>query len=87
MPAQSIEVDVDDEITRQLARFLLVAEIASQVLTCYLVIEMVERGQLSYLISWHWRRWKARYDHERAVMRQARLVQWTAAKILEESNG
>lgn len=87
MANQSVVVETDDDLTRQLARFLLIAEIASQVLTCYLVVEMVERGQLSYLISWHWRRWKAKYERERSVAKQARFVMWEAHKILEESNG
>lgn len=48
----------DDAITRQLARALLVCEIAAQVLACYLVVEMAAHGQVGYLLRWHLERWK-----------------------------
>lgn len=86
MASPSVVVDADDDTTRQLARLLLACEIASQVLTCYLVLEMIERGQLTYLISWHWRKWKEKIARERQIVKQAQFVVWSAQKVLEESD-
>lgn len=60
----SFQVDESDKMTANLARLLLVMEIASQALACFMVLEMVERGKLTYLINWHWQQWKRRREDE-----------------------
>ena len=56
----TVQVDKDDAITANLARAVLVGEMALQVLTCLIVVEMLDRGALTYKIAWHWKRWTAK---------------------------
>lgn len=63
MPKQEVtlQVDRDDRVTTNLARALVVAEIASQVVVCLVVLEMLEHGAISYKVAWHWKRLSAKY--------------------------
>jgi hypothetical protein len=56
----SFEVDPEDKVTTALARALLAAELVTQLLTAFMILEMVERGQITYKLAWHWRSWRAR---------------------------
>ena len=68
----TVQVDKDDAITANLARGVLVAEIAFQVLTCIVVLEMLDKGRLTYKAAWYWRRWTAKAKAQAARDRELR---------------
>lgn len=66
---------------------LIIAEIAAQIATVYVVVDMVEHGALNMKLAWYWKQWKARYDAERQFRNDLRYALWQARKVLEESHG
>jgi hypothetical protein len=60
----TMHVDSEDGITTNLARILLVTEIAAQVLACFIVLEMIEHGGITYKIAWHWQKLRRRYESQ-----------------------
>lgn len=75
MNPESVVIDVgEDRAALSLARVLLVCQIASQVLACYMLVEMVERGQLSAKASWYWRRWRQQVRERQVADHEWRLA-------------
>lgn len=84
----------DDAATRALAQMLLATQIAAQVATCFLLVEMVQHGAISYRLAWYWQKYKAAREMKRKF-RDPGYVIWEAEEIVrqhsderdEENNG
>jgi hypothetical protein len=76
MTAQNVTIEIaeDDNATKRLARVLLVSEIAVQILACFVVLETLEHGAITYKAQWYWKRWtaklRAREERDRELHRE-----------------
>lgn len=84
-----LDVADDDTITTNLARVLLVCEIAAQVLAVFMVAEMMGHGSLGYKIDWYMKKARQKLESYRAEQRTWRrslgLMLYEAQRTLEES--
>lgn len=70
--SMTLAVDESDTVTTNLARVLLACEIAAQVLTCFIVVEMMAHGSLSYKVDWYMAKAKAKLNERRQSERMWR---------------
>lgn len=84
----SLKLDRDDRTTTQLARTLLVTEIAVQILGCLVVLDMLEHGAVTYKAKWYFERWRdkasARRGKEIEYRKSLGRMLYEASEIIEK---
>jgi hypothetical protein len=87
MADRTVNIDVGaDPSSVRLARALLIAELATQLMAAWMIVDMVERGKLSYRLAWHWgqlrERARARAVQERRIRIEIGRVLYEAERVL-----
>lgn len=73
----------EDQLTKALCQIKLVLDVVGAMEAVWFFFNLTSRGQLNYLVMWHYRQWQQRSKAEKRLRTDIGRVLFEAQRVLE----